>query len=55
MYSRLDVSDRPIKESRTPRVDVLFLSLTVNMVDVKKIVDEKRIARRTISEGRVFR
>ena len=35
----------------TPRVDVLFLSLPVNMVDVKKIVDEKRISRMPISRS----
>jgi putative hemolysin len=35
----------------TPRVDVLFLSLPVNMGDVKKIVDEKRISRMPISRS----
>ena len=49
--SLLDFSDRPIKEIMTPRVDVLFLSLPVNMVDVKKIVDEKRISRMPISRS----
>jgi len=49
--SLLDFSDRPIKEIMTPRVDVLFLSLPVNMSDVKKIVDEKRISRMPISRS----
>ena len=49
--SLLDFSDRPLKEIMTPRVDVLFLSLPVNMVDVKKIVDEKRISRMPISRS----
>ena len=49
--SLLDFSDRPIKEIMTPRVDVLFLSLPVNMGDVKKIVDEKRISRMPISRS----
>ena len=47
--SLLDFSDRPIKEIMTPRVDVLFLSIPVDMEDVKKIVDEKRISRMPIS------
>ena len=47
--SLLDFSDRPIKEIMTPRVDVLFLSIPVDMKDVKKIVDEKRISRMPIS------
>ena len=47
----MDFSDRPIKEIMTPRVDVLFLSLPVNMGDVKKIVDEKRISRMPISRS----
>ncbi len=50
--SLLDFSDRPIKEIMTPRVDVLFLSLPVNMGDVKKIVDEKRISRMPISRSK---
>ena len=49
--SLLDFSDRPIKEIMTPRVDVLFLSLPVNMSDVKKIVDEKRVSRMPISRS----
>ena len=49
--SLLDFSDRPIKEIMTPRVDVLFLSIPVNMSDVKKIVDEKRISRMPISRS----
>ncbi len=49
--SLLDFSDRPIKEIMTPRVDVLFLSLPVNISDVKKIVDEKRISRMPISRS----
>jgi len=47
--SLLDFSDRPIKEIMTPRVDVLFLSIPVDMQDVKKVVDEKRISRMPIS------
>ena len=35
----------------TPRVDVLFLSIPVDMEDVKKIVDEKRISRMPISRS----
>ena len=49
--SLLDFSDRPIKEIMTPRVDVLFLSLPVNMGDVKQVVDEKRISRMPISRS----
>ena len=49
--SLLDFSDRPIKEIMTPRVDVLFLSIPVDMEDVKKIVDEKRISRMPISRS----
>ena len=49
--SLLDFSDRPIKEIMTPRVDVLFLSITVDMEDVKKVVDEKRISRMPISRS----
>ena len=49
--SLLDFSDRPIKEIMTPRVDVLFLSLPVDMEDVKKVVDEKRISRMPISRS----
>ena len=49
--SLLDFSDRPIKEIMTPRVDVLFLSIPVDMKDVKKIVDEKRISRMPISRS----
>ena len=47
--SLLDFSDRPIKEIMTPRVDVLFLSIPVEMEDVRKVVDEKRISRMPIS------
>ena len=49
--SLLDFSDRPIKEIMTPRVDVLFLSIPVDMEDVKKIVEEKRISRMHISRS----
>ena len=49
--SLLDFSDRPIKEIMTPRVDVLFLSIPVDMGDVKKVVDEKRISRMPISRS----
>ena len=49
--SLLDFSDRPIKEIMTPRVDVLFLSLPVEMSDIKKIVDEKRISRMPVSKS----
>ena len=49
--SLLDFSDRPIKEIMTPSVDVLFLSIPVDMEDVKKIVDEKRISRMPISRS----
>ena len=49
--SLLDFSDRPIKEIMTPRVDVLFLSIPVDMVDVRKVVDEKRISRMPISRS----
>ena len=49
--SLLDFSDRPIKEIMTPRVDVLFLSLPVDMGSVRKLVDEKRISRMPISRS----
>ena len=49
--SLLDFSDRPIKEIMTPRVDVLFLSVPIEMEDVKKVVDEKRISRMPISRS----
>ena len=49
--SLLDFSDRPIKEIMTPRVDVLFLSIPVDMGDVRKVVDEKRISRMPISRS----
>jgi CBS domain containing-hemolysin-like protein len=48
--SLLDFSDRPIKEIMTPRVDVLFLSLPVNLEDVKKVVNDKRISRVPVSK-----
>ena len=38
--SLLDFSDRPIKEIMTPRVDVLFLSLPIEINDIKKIVKQ---------------
>ncbi len=49
--SLLDFSDRPIKEIMTPRVDVLFLSIPVDIEDVRKVVDEKRISRMPISRS----
>ena len=49
--SLLDFSDRPIKDIMTPRVDVLFLSIPVEMEDVRKVVDEKRISRMPISRS----
>ena len=49
--SLLDFSDRPIKEIMTPRVDVLFLSIPVDMEDVRKVVDEKRISRMPTSRS----
>ena len=49
--SLLDFSDRPIKEIMTPRVDVLFLSIPVDMEDIRKVVDEKRISRMPISRS----
>jgi putative hemolysin len=49
--SLLDFSDRPIKEIMTPRVDVLFLSLPIEINDIKKIVDEKRISRMPVSKS----
>ena len=52
--SLLDFSDRPIKEIMTPRVDVLFLSIPVDMQDVKKVVDEKRISRMPISRSKTL-
>ena len=49
--SLLDFSDRPIKEIMTPRVDVLFLAVPIEMEDVRKVVDEKRISRMPISRS----
>ena len=49
--SLLDFSDRPIKEIMTPRVDVLFLSLPINIADVKQLVNEKRISRMPVSKS----
>ena len=49
--SLLDFSDRPIKEIMTPRVDVLFLSLPIEINDIKQIVDEKRISRMPVSKS----
>ena len=49
--SLLDFSDRPIKEIMTPRVDVLFLSLPINIVDVKTLVNDKRISRMPVSKS----
>jgi len=48
--SLLDFSDRPIKEIMTPRVDVLFLSLPVDISEVKKLVNDKRISRMPVSK-----
>ena len=47
----LDFSDRPIKEIMTPRVDVLFLSLPINIADVKSLVEDKRISRIPVSKS----
>ena len=47
----LDFSDRPIKEIMTPRVDVLFLSLPINITDVKSLVEDKRISRMPVSKS----
>ncbi len=49
--SLLDFSDRPIKEIMTPRVDVLFLSLPINIIDVKALVNDKRISRMPVSKS----
>jgi putative hemolysin len=49
--SLLDFSDRPIKEIMTPRVDVLFLSLPVDISGVRQIVNEKRISRMPVSKS----
>ena len=49
--SLLDFSDRPIKEIMTPRVDVLFLSLPMNIADVKTLVEDKRISRMPVSRS----
>jgi len=49
--SLLDFSDRPIKEIMTPRVDVLFLSLPVEISGVRHIVNEKRISRMPVSKS----
>ncbi len=49
--SLLDFSDRPIKEIMTPRVDVLFLSLPINISEVKQLVNEKRISRMPVSKS----
>ena len=50
--SLLDFSDRPIKEIMTPRVDVLFLSHPINIVDVKTLVNDKRISRMPVSKSK---
>ena len=47
----LDFSDRPIKEIMTPRVDVLFLSIPINIADVKSLVEDKRISRMPVSKS----
>ena len=47
----LDFSDRPIKEIMTPRVDVLLLSLPINIADVKSLVEDKRISRMPVSKS----
>ena len=49
--SLLDFSDRPIKEIMSPRVDVLFLSIPINIVDVKGLVNDKRISRMPVSKS----
>jgi len=48
----LDFSDRPIKEIMTPRVDVLFLSLPINIANVKALVEDKRISRMPVSKSK---
>ena len=48
--SLLDFSDRPIKEIMTPRVDVLFLSLPIEINDIKQIV-MRRISRMPVSKS----
>ena len=50
--SLLDFSDRPIKEIMTPRVDVLFLTHPINIVDVKALVNDKRISRMPVSKSK---
>ena len=47
----LDFSDRPIKEIMTPRVDVLFLSIPINIAYVKSLVEDKRISRMPVSKS----
>ena len=49
--SLLDFSDRPIKEIMTPRVDVIFLSLPVDISGVRQLVNDKRISRMPVSKS----
>ena len=49
--SLLDFSDRPIKEIMTPRVDVIFLSLPVDISGVRKLVNDRRISRMPVSKS----
>ena len=49
--SLLDFSDRPIKEIMTPRVDVIFLSLPVDISGVRQLVHDRRISRLPVSKS----
>ena len=49
--SLLDFSDRPIKEIMTPRVDVIFLSLPVDISGVRQLVNDRRISRMPVSKS----
>jgi len=49
--SLLDFSDRPIKEIMTPRVDVIFLSLPVDISGVRQLVNDRRISRLPVSKS----
>ena len=47
----LRLREMKVTEIMTPRVDVLFLSLPIEINDIKKIVDEKRISRMPVSKS----
>jgi len=49
--SLLDFSDRPIKEIMTPRVDVIFLSLPLDISGVRQLVNDRRISRMPVSKS----